>query len=164
MFEYECALTGRTEDGIQPDDSDGLGDLPLGWTRVQITRRQINPKWMLIQQVKQSVIEGILQQFPEELREVQRYAVMVQIEAQFHGLESSTPRYLPDVDDVVYISADGTILDTVNEIREMLNLPAIRDADEADEEDESEEDADDGDEEEAESATPRQIAAAPKAG
>jgi hypothetical protein len=125
MFEYECALTGLTEEGGQPDESDGLGDLPVGWTKVRITRRQYNPKWLLIQQVKQGMVEGLLQQFPAELRSVQQYALSIQVEAQFHGLESETPMYLPDVDDVIYISDAGEVMESFNEVREMLGLEPL---------------------------------------
>jgi hypothetical protein len=141
-FEYECALTGVVEPGGVESDSDKLGDLPVGWTKVQLTRRQYNPKWVLIQQVKAAMNEALLQQFPPSMHDVQRYAIDVQVEAQFHSLEKDTPMYVSDVDDVVYISDSGDIADTLNEVRDMLGLEALTpddDEEEDDEEDEAEE-------------------------
>jgi hypothetical protein len=140
QYEYECALTGVVQPGGHEDDSDKLGDLPVGWTRIQMTRRQYNPKWILIQQVKEAMVEGLMGQFPPELHDVQRYAVTVQVEAQFHSLEKDTPMYLPDVDDVVYISDNGEIVENVNEVRDMLGLSELPEEDEDEDEDEEEED------------------------
>ena len=125
QYEYECALTGVVEPGGYENDSDGLGDLPVGWTKIEITRRQLNPRWMLIQQVKEAMVEGLVQQFPEDIRDVQRYAVSVQVEAQFHGLEQDTPMYLPDIQDVVYISDNEDIVDVINGFRDTLGLELL---------------------------------------
>jgi len=134
QFEYECAITGALERGSQSDDSDKLDDLPVGWTKITIARRQYNPKWVLIQQTKDSMVEGLLAQFPADISEIHRYSVTLQIEAQFHSLEQATPMYARDVDDTVYISDAGEIADTINEIRDTLGLEAIGDAeDDADE-------------------------------
>jgi len=136
--EYECAVTGAVELGGQSDDSDKLDDLPVGWTKITIARRQYNPKWMMIQQVKESMISGLLSQAPD-LPDVQKYAVSLQVDAQFHAMEKDTPLYIRDVDDVVYISDAGEILETINEIRESLGLEELGEGeeDEADEADES---------------------------
>ena len=139
QFDYECALTGVVQQGGHEDDSDKLGDLPVGWTRIQMTRRQYNPKWVLIQQVKDAMVEGLMAQFPAEVQDVQLYAVTIQVEAQFHTLEKDTPMYMPDVDDVVYISNAGEIVDNVNEVREMLGLEELPDEEEAEEEEEEHE-------------------------
>lgn len=125
MIEYECALTGLTAPGVEPTDVDGLDDLPVGWMRIRITRRKYNPKWVLIQQVKEAMIDGIVSQFPPEVQDMQRYAVLIQVEAQFHGLEKDTPMYVPDVDDVVYLSDSGEILESINDIRNSLGLDSI---------------------------------------
>jgi hypothetical protein len=143
QYEYECALTGVVQQGGHEDQSDKLGDLPVGWTRIQMTRRQYNPKWVLIQQVKDAMVEGLMAQFPAEARGVQLYAVTIQVEAQFHSLEKDTPMYMPDVDDVVYISDSGEIADNVNEVREMLGLSELPEEGEEEEEEEEEEDEED---------------------
>jgi len=124
-YEYECALTGTVEGGADSFDGDGLGDLPPGWTQITMKRRQYNPKWVLIQQVKEAMIEGLVQQFPPEIQEIQKYAVGLQVEAQFHGLERETPMYLLDIDDTVFISDSGEVVESLNEAREMMGLEPL---------------------------------------
>ena len=135
-FDYECSLTGVVAESGFPDDCDGLGDLPVGWTRIHLVRRQYNPKWLLIQQVKQNMIEALLQQVPEDLHSSQQYVVGLQVEAQFHSLEEQTPMYLSDVEDVVYISDSGEILGALNEIRSSLSLESLPEPLEEEEEEE----------------------------
>jgi hypothetical protein len=125
MEEYECSVAGTTAPAAQYNESDGQGDLPVGWTRVTITRRQYNPKWVMIQQTKQSMIEGLIHQLGEDLPQFQQYALSLQVEAQFHGLESETPMYLPDVEEVVHLSGSDEILDSVNEMRELIGLEPL---------------------------------------
>ena len=137
--DYECALTGVTANGPY-HESDGLEDLPVGWTKIQITRRGYNPKWLAIQQVKQEVVDGLLAQFPQEAPDEHRFAVALQIEAQFHGLESATPVFLADVEDTVYISDEVEVIEHINELRELLGLELLV----SEEEVEAEEDGDEG--------------------
>lgn len=125
QIEYECAVSGLSMGSGHYDDSDGLGDLPVGWTRVHLARRQYNPKWILIQQVKEAMIEGLLEQFGEGALDFQKYAVSLQIEAQFHSLEGATPMYMTDVDEIVYISNSGDIVESINEMRETLGLEGL---------------------------------------
>jgi len=145
-YEYECAMTGLTQEGGVADDSDNLGDLPVGWTRVQMTRRAYNPRWIMIQQVKEAMVNDMLRQVPAEMQEIQRLVIAVQVDAQFHPLESDTPVFLPDVDDVVYLSDSGEIQGSIDELRDLLGLdPIAGGADESGDEDSD----DDGDEDEA---------------
>ena len=141
MNEYECALTGVVESGAEASSADGLDTLPVGWVKITIARRTYNPKWLMIQQVKEAMIEGLMSQMPADLPEVQRYAVVMQVEAQFHGLEKDTPMYVKDVDDVVYLSDAGEVIETINELRSTLALDTIApipSIDEIPEEDEEE--------------------------
>lgn len=124
-YEYECAMTGLTREGGAEEEFDGLGDLPVGWTRVRITRRAYNPRWVMIQQVKEAMVANMLQQMPPEAQAAQRHILGVQVDAQFHALESDTPMFLPDIDEVVYLSGSGDIVDSVNEMREMLGLEPL---------------------------------------
>lgn len=141
MNEYECALTGVVEAGAEASSADGLDTLPVGWVKITIARRTYNPKWLMIQQVKEAMIEGLMSQMPADLPEVQRYAVVMQVEAQFHGLEKDTPMFVKDVDDVVYLSDAGEVIETINELRSTLALDTIApipSIDEIPEEDEEE--------------------------
>ncbi len=136
---YECAISGLTEEAVEKFAADGLEDLPVGWTKITMTRRQVNPKWLAIQQVKEASIEALLQQFPEEIREVQRFVVEIQVEAQLKALENDTPMFVSDVEDIVFVSDSEDIVDALNEIREGLGLDAMPDEDEEDEDEEDEE-------------------------
>lgn len=135
MSSYECALTSLESQAGVDDDSDGLDDLPVGWTKITIQRRGYNPKWLFIQQVKEQMIAGLLQQFPPEVQEGQELAIRIQVEAQMHSLESDTPMYERDMDDVVYLSDSGQIVETFNEIRALLGLEELTE----DEDDDGEE-------------------------
>lgn len=143
---YECAISGITEEAGDRFEGDDLDDLPEGWTQITITRRQINPKWLAIQQVKEASIEALLQQFPEDIREVQRFVVEIQVEAQLKALEMDTPMYLSDVDDIVFVSDSEDVVESLNQIRESLGLDPMPEDEEEDEEDDEEEE-DEGEEE-----------------
>jgi hypothetical protein len=137
---YECAISGITEEPAEKFEADDLDDMPVGWTKITMTRRQVNPKWLAIQQVKEASVEGLLSQFPEEVREVQRFVVEIQVEAQLKALEMDTPMFLSDVEDVVFVSDSEDVTETLNEIRESLGLEAMPDPDDADDEDDEEDD------------------------
>lgn len=124
-FEYECALSGVTKEGGEFEDSDGLDDLPVGWTRIQITRRQYNPKYVALQNLKRGTLQQMLAQMPVEMRKGQLPYLELQVEAGFYALEQDTPMYLSDVDDVVYFSDDIEVIDAVNKVREMLGLEVL---------------------------------------
>lgn len=121
---YECALTGLESDPSMHDESDGLGDLPVGWTRVVWSRRSYNPKWVRIQQVKEMKTQAILSQVPDSERGKQEPLVRIQLDAEFFGLENSTPMYLAE-EDVVFISDSGDIVSAVNEVRSQLGMNPI---------------------------------------
>lgn len=124
--EYECAISGVTEEAGDFDESDNLGDLPVGWTKVTITRRQYNPKYVMIQQTKQTMIESLIQQLGgDAMPDYQKYAISLQVEAQFFGLEDATPMYLPDIEEEVFLSDSPEILESFNELREGLGLESL---------------------------------------
>lgn len=134
---YECALTEEQEDGIDTDVEDGLGDLPAGWTRIQMSRRVVNPRWLQIQLVKEGLINTIVEQFPPEQQDEQRGVISIQIDAQFHGIESTTPTFVLDIDDVVYLSPNAEVYETLNEVRGNLGLEPVSPPDEGDEDEAS---------------------------
>ena len=138
MSDFECALTGRMAEAVEADDRDGMKDLPAGWTKITISRRQVNPRWAMLMQVQNAMIEGALSQVPPELQEIQRIVISSQVEAQFHMLMKDTPTYVADVEDEVYISDSAEVTDTMNEIREMLGLKPLPVPDEEEDEDEPE--------------------------
>ena len=124
-FEYECALTGEQSPAGMDSDTDGLGDLPVGWTKITVQRRQYNPQWLLLQQVKEAMMAGSLQQLPPEMREAQAAAIELQVTATFYAMEKDTPMYEADVDDVVYLSDSGEIIEDINDLRQSIGLEPI---------------------------------------
>jgi hypothetical protein len=125
-YEYECALSGVTVPGEMPHAGDGLDDLPQGWFEVRLSRRTVNPKWLLIQNVKEAMLNALLSQYPKEVKQAQEVAIRLQLEAQFFALESATTPYLTDVE-TVYMSppeSSEDVAEAVNEVREMLGLTA----------------------------------------
>lgn len=124
-FDYECALTGLGGLAGGEDDSDGMGDLPVGWTRVTITRRQFNPDWVLLQQVKGAMIDTLLQQIPEQYRAAQRPTVALQVTATYYAMEQDTPMYMADVEDMVFLSDSNEIVEDINDLRLSLGLDPV---------------------------------------
>lgn len=125
-YEYECAISGVKASGsVQTDDE--LEDLPPGWTRITIQRRLPNPNYIILQQVKEAVVNGQLMQIPEEHREAQRPYAQVQVDAAFYGMESDTPPFITDVQDVVYASENSDVNEVLNEVRAQLGLEAVPD-------------------------------------
>ena len=96
--DYFCAVSGvvPTADVIVEDEGDDLGDLPLGWLKVTVSRRVLNPKWELIQQVKQAAVHQLLQRVEEEHREDVQDAVAIQVEAQYAAYEEKVGKYIVD--------------------------------------------------------------------
>lgn len=122
---YECAMSGETAMAAESDTSDGLDDLPLGWTRIVLERRVENPDWLAVQTAKSLSLQLALQASgPLGEDEVFSQVILMQVEAQYAALEARTPQYLAERD-VVYISDSGDIIDEVNEVREALGLDAV---------------------------------------
>ena len=127
-MDYECSISGQSEEPGEVEEADGLDDMPVGWTQITMRKRVWNPKWLTLQQVKRDSIDALLAQVPDEHREASRDAVAIQVEANLHGLESSTPRYL--IEDVtVYVSDAEAVTETLDEVRELLGISEPDDED-----------------------------------
>lgn len=147
MYEYECSLSGIVASGGPSYEKDKLGDLPVGWTEVKFSRRVFNPDYVVIQQVKQAMIHGLVSQLPEEGKDTQSIIIRVQVEAQLKALQDATPPYITEVE-TVYLapgSLSPDVAEAYNEVRESLGLESltddIDDAEEDDEDAEAEEEA-----------------------
>jgi len=139
-FDYECALTGITAQGTQYHEADGLDDLPPGWIQISFQRRAPNPQYILLQQVKNSMIEGMAAQvpddYPADIVEAHIRAIGMQVEAQFIGLESKTPPYIT-YEEEIYVAppeSNEVVREAVNEVRENLGLELFPGPEEAEEE------------------------------
>jgi hypothetical protein len=130
MDQYTCAISGLIAEGTPIDNQSDDGDLPIGWTKITMVRRSYNGEWLLIQQVKERMVAGILSQMPDEtMRAQEELAIRVQINAQFAAYEQNIPRYERDVEDVVYVSDAGDVMESLNEVRAMLGLEKIEEED-----------------------------------
>ena len=114
--EYTCALSGRTPDTDQKaplESSDELEDLPIGWSKVSIQTRVLNPDFVKIQAVKDSIINEFLSNVPDENKDEAKELFQIQVAAQFAALESQISPYLID-ERICYIS-DATDSEVVKE-------------------------------------------------
>ena len=142
MSEFVCALTGEEaepQDLVEGDaDFDGM---PLGWTRVTIERRTLNPRFVEVMQAKRMLVQAALSQMPEEARPSMAALVGIQIDAQFAALVDLTPEHAVERD-TIYISdpADNTVLAREwNGMRDTLGLASVELEDENENEDDEEE-------------------------
>ena len=138
MSDYKCALSEMMGESFKGgDDSDGLGDMPVGWTKVTIQRRAYNPKWVFIQQVKQRMLREALAQLPPEMQtETTEQVMVLQIDSQLYGVESETPMFVLEVEEVA-LSDDLEVVEEFNEVRELLGLSLLEFEDEEPEHEEA---------------------------
>lgn len=125
--EYECAVSGLTAEGETLVVKDNLGTLPRGWTQVTIERREYNPKYSAIQDLKAAMVENIVKQFPEEQRALQALAIALQVEAQFQTVLAETSEWTA-VKEVVYLAPGESSSDlrkVINEFRETFDLEPL---------------------------------------
>jgi hypothetical protein len=108
--EFSCAITGRPapDDEVVDDaqDDDDLENMPVGWLRITVERRGVNPEWVKIQAAKHAALEGVMSQVPadapEEFRKQTREMQDVVINASFYAYEASIAKYLT-FDEEVYV-------------------------------------------------------------
>jgi hypothetical protein len=144
MTQFVCALTGEEADDRDVLENDEFEGMPIGWTRVTVERRVVNPRYLQIMQGKRMLVQAALSQMPEEARPSMAPLVAMQIDAQFAALVDLTPEYEVQRE-VVYVSdpADNTVLAREwNDMRDSLGLGPVdvaRDEDEDEDETDEEE-------------------------
>lgn len=121
-----CALSGLVplEAELVGGDDDH-SDIPIGWIRVVLTRREPNPKGEAIIAMKAALVEQALTQIPAKQRADAQFAVELQIEAQFAALEANTPPFLI-YEELAYIAPairDVQIAAEIVKLRATLGLP-----------------------------------------
>lgn len=138
--EYECAISGTMSEASLQSDKDGLEGLPPGWTKLTVEHREVNMRWLAIRDLKSAMIDNIIKNFPEEQRDIQRFAVSLQIDAQFAGLEAATPIY-ESTKEIVYLApreAAPGIREIIDSLRDQLGLESLAYEDEIEEQPEAE--------------------------
>jgi hypothetical protein len=130
--EYECALSGKAaaDTDLVPDDKNDesdLGEMPVGWIRVTVQRRGVNPAWLEIQKRKARQLAGMQAQIPD-LADAERAEAVedtrMAVEAAFFAIEQGTPKYVT-VEDVAYVSnpdANKQIVAEWKKIADALSL------------------------------------------
>lgn len=110
--EYECAISGKVApeaDLVLDDNNDeaDLDNLPVGWVKVTVQRRGVNPEWIEVQKRKQRQLAGMKAQIPDggsgAERAEQEADVEYAVRAAFFAIEQGTPKYVT-VEDVAYVS------------------------------------------------------------
>ena len=129
-----CALTGSlpTDDDhdlldIFSNRDDEAPELPLGWTRITVEYRRVNPAFTEMQQVKDGLVrqnyDALSQadQTPEALR-----SITIQVDALYAGL-TSDPAYAPSIieQETVYLSPAERDLKAARKARNLLNTLGI---------------------------------------
>lgn len=154
MSEYVCALSGveADEDDLVADAEDDLSDLPVGWTKITIQRRLLNPRWLEVQQAKEALVEVTLSQIPDEARDQMRPLISVQVDAQFAALEASIDEFVTDTDEVFVAppETDKALAAEYFDIRDRLGLTNDNFGGGEDDAEDDEDDAEEGDDEDEE--------------
>ena len=107
MSDYICSISGvqSLDQEEAPEFDEELEDLPLGWRKVTIQSRVLNPEWILLQQVKKTMIEQALSQTEEKLDDQTKAALALSIDAQYAALENRVSTYVYD-EDTVFVAPD----------------------------------------------------------
>lgn len=121
--DYVCTLSGVTplEHEEIEDDED---DLPLGWFKVTIVKRELNPEWIYHQEFKSAKIDGLLQQIEEQHRKEARPMIAHDISAQYAGYEQGLDQYI-DLEDTVFMAPStrsGAINDEIVKVLTNLDM------------------------------------------
>jgi hypothetical protein len=89
-----CAISGvalnEDDEAVlgEMNPSDETPELPVGWTKITIENRSLNPNYEVIQHVKANLVRQVLSQVSPEERESHEEVVSIQIDAQFAALEA----------------------------------------------------------------------------
>ena len=129
-----CALNGSipTEDDLDLMDiftnrDDEAPELPLGWTRITVEYRKVNPAFTEMQQVK----DGLVRQNYDALSQADQTAealraITVQVDALYAGL-AADPAYAPSIieQEAVYISPAERDLKVARRTQNLLKTLGI---------------------------------------
>tara|TARA_R110000824_G_scaffold88919_2_gene218394 strand:+ start:9 stop:473 length:465 start_codon:yes stop_codon:yes gene_type:complete len=124
---FVCSLSGVTAPETDIEEARGFGEgTPDGWVKITIQRYFLNPKWGAIQQVKAGLFNQLIEQIPEEDREVAAINVALQIEAQYASLEDQTDKFVQEEEDIFIAppESDSAIFTEYNKLRALMGLEA----------------------------------------
>lgn len=132
--DYICAISGRSPkeadlvlDAAADDDLDML---PVGWVRVTVERRGVNPAWVRILGAKARTLLNLMGQVPDDASDdaktIMQDDMTTLVDAQFFAIESATPHYQTET--VVLIvrnpDEDKGVAEAWGKVAEVLGFPA----------------------------------------
>ena len=126
--DYVCAFSGLTPpDDSLPEEDDGRDDIPTGWTRVTFARSLPNPEWSILQALKESTLQQLLQQIPEAQRKDAEPLLRVQVAVTYHAYESTLEPYFVEEEEVYLAPGemDPDIATAHKQLRETLGLEPL---------------------------------------
>lgn len=136
MSELVCAFSGvaptdaEIDLPFEPADDDPLDDLPLGWSRVTIETRTINPRYAAVIQARETQIQAAVAglELPEgatkEDRVMAASLARISVEALFAAMEERTPPYIHEETELHLAppSADPRIAAAWRQLAELLGI------------------------------------------
>jgi hypothetical protein len=142
--DYVCAISGKEarEDELVLDapEDDELEALPVGWIKVTVERRGVNPAWLAVQGAKARLLAQMQATIPADAPDEVRMAMTLDAElivaAQFHAYEKDTPKYVTEAQERYVLSpdADKGVAEEWAKIAQALDFPpAVGEGVEADE-------------------------------
>lgn len=112
----KCALSGSAATDLieDADDDDDMGEAPIGWLRITVERRGVNPEWVEFQTRKQRQLANAQAQtmaaIPADFPEAERAEVMKDIEFAINcalkPVEDDLDKY-ETYEEVVYVRDPG---------------------------------------------------------
>lgn len=146
-----CAISGVT---LNEDDesvletlefTDGAAELPVGWTRITVENRVLNPSYEAIQFVKAGLITQMLAQLPPHMQEDAEEAITIQYDAQFAALEAqpgNVPTLLNKVE--VYLAPVDRVPGLEGEVERLFSSLGVALENDDDDDDDAEDDGEEG--------------------
>ena len=132
MNEIYCVLTGHTPpDDLLDDESDD--DIPLGWIKIEVTKKSENPDYQNIITVMNSEVEAALAQIKGANPEIEmseddigelKSVLEIQSKAKFASLLSITPKYVYQEEEAYFSNTD--IQEAIDNKKEVLKLLDIK--------------------------------------
>jgi len=118
-----CAFSGLApKEDEYIEGSDELGELPVNWTKITIQTRRENPDWLILQNVKQAMVQQLATQIDEgieqEAKEIATLSIQLQVEAQFAALEDRYSRFV--IEEVSTFVSDVTQNQEIKEMYDKL--------------------------------------------
>ena len=132
MNDIYCVLTGHTPPENLMDDDSEMDEIPVGWIKIEVTKKTENPDYQNILTVMNSEVEAALAQIkgakPElemsddDLSEL-RSVLEIQSKAKFAAIMSITSKYIYQEEDAYFSNTDiQEALESKKEVFKLLDI------------------------------------------